>query len=204
MIFPFSQLIVLENDRARLCLLELSHLESLYPASTADGYLTRYSTFSVNTAENLKAFIGSSLVDRRNQLRYAFAIYDKQFQEFAGSTSFGNISANDKRLEIGWTWLGPKFQKTGLNQNCKYLMLQYAFEVLQYERVEFRTDARNDKSRSAIEKLGGTMEGVLRSHTLMPDGFRRSTVFYSILKDEWMEIREKLEVRLAKSYAIEV
>ncbi|KAA9346100.1 GNAT family N-acetyltransferase [Adhaeribacter soli] len=204
MAFIFSQNLILENERAKLSLLGLSHLERLIPAATADKKLTRYSPFSIATPDDLKHFIQNSLIDRRNQVRYAFAIYDKQFQEFAGSTSFGTISNKDQRLEIGWTWLGPKFQKTGLNINCKYLLLQYVFEELKFERVEFRTDERNTKSREAIEKIGGTLEGILRSHTLMLDGFRRSSVYYSILKEEWPEVKKGLEVRLAKGKMVEV
>lgn len=204
MAFLFSQNLVLENERARLTLLDFSHLEDLVPAATADEKLTQYSPFSIATPNDLKHFIQNSLIDRRHQTRYAFAIYDKQFQEFAGSTSFGSISNKDQRLEIGWTWLGPKFQQTGLNINCKYLLLQYAFEVLKFERVEFRTDERNAKSRAAIEKIGGTFEGILRSHTLMLDGFRRSSVYYSILKEEWQEVKKMLEIRLARMVAVEV
>jgi RimJ/RimL family protein N-acetyltransferase len=203
MVFQFSKNLVLENERVKLFPIELAHFENLIPAATADEKLTQYSPFSIATPENLKQFIQNCLVDRRNEIRYAFAIFDKQTQQLAGSTSFGNISNKDQRLEIGWTWLGPDFQKTGLNVHCKYLLLKFAFEELGFERVEFRTDERNLKSRTAIEKIGGTFEGVLRSHTLMLDGFRRSTVYYSILKEEWPKVKLKLEEKLAKNYPVE-
>jgi RimJ/RimL family protein N-acetyltransferase len=204
MVFQFSKNLVLENERVKLFPIELAHFENLIPAAISDEKLTQYSPFSVATPANLKQFIQNSLVDRRNETRYAFTIFDKLTQQFAGSTSFGNISNKDLRLEIGWTWLGPDFQKTGLNINCIYLLLQYAFEELGFERVEFRTDERNLKSRTAIEKIGGTYEGILRSHTLMLDGFRRSTVYYSILKEEWSEVKSKLEEKLAKNNPVEV
>jgi RimJ/RimL family protein N-acetyltransferase len=113
-------------------------------------------------------------------------------QEYAGSTSFANVSNRDKRLEIGWTWIGKKFQKTGLNRNGKLLMLQYAFETLQFERVELKTDERNMASRTAIEKIGGKFEGILRSHMVVKDGFRRNTVYYSILSKEWPGVKTNL------------
>ena len=116
-------------------------------------------------------------------------IFDKVKNVYAGCTSFANISNKDKRAEIGWTWIGKDFQKTGLNRHCKFLLLRYMFEHLGFERVEFRTDERNIQSRTAMEKMGAKYEGALRSHTLMNDGFRRTTVYYSILKEEWNKLR---------------
>ena len=108
-------------------------------------------------------------------------------------SSFGAISEHDKRVEIGWTWIIPPFQGSGLNYRVKYLMLQFIFEELQYHRVELKADARNKASRKAMEKLGATYEGNLRSHSLMYDGNYRDTVYYSILENEWPEIKQALE-----------
>ncbi|HEY4652199.1 MAG TPA: GNAT family protein [Pontibacter sp.] len=199
MAFLFSQNLILENDRVRLSLLELSHLERLIPAATADEKLTQYSPFSIATPNDLKHFIQNSLIDRRNQTRYAFAIYDKQFQEFAGSTSFGTISNKDQRLEIGWTWLGKDYRGTGLNRHCKYLLLRYAFEELGYERVELKADALNLRSRQAMRNIGATEEGILRSHTLMHDGRRRDTIYYSMLRPEWATIKLSIFGDLSES-----
>ena len=107
-------------------------------------------------------------------------------------TSFGNISTKDRRLEIGWTWIDKESQGTGLNKYCKHLMLSHAFEKLIMQRVEFKTDNRNNQSKKAIEKIGGTFEGILRSHTLMLDGYRRDTAYYSILKNEWDRINNTI------------
>ena len=95
-------------------------------------------------------------------------------------------------MHIGWTWIGHKFQGTGLNVNMKFLMLQYAFETLEFEKVEFRIDERNKKSRRAVEKLGAKLEGILRKDKLMKDGFRRSTCCYGILKEEWPTLRSTI------------
>jgi len=119
-------------------------------------------------------------------------IFDKQKQQYAGSTSFLSISNHNKRVEIGATWLGPIFQRTGLNGNCKFLLLLYAFEYLEFERVELKTDARNIQSQTAIKAIGAKYEGELRSHTLMLNGYRRNTVYFSILKEEWGDIKHNI------------
>ena len=129
---------------------------------------------------------------RDRHIRYPFLIFDKQQQQYAGSTSFGNISNPNARIEIGWTWIGTNFQRTGLNRANKFLMLQYAFETLGFERVELKTDGRNLQSRTAMEKIGATPEGILRSHTVMSDGYRRDTHYYSILKSEWHKIKRDI------------
>jgi len=148
--------------------------------------------FTVSRAMNpieLKNYINTAIEDRIRFSRYPFTIVDKNSGEIAGSTSYGNISIKDKRLEIGWTWLGKKFRGTGLNKECKFLLLQYAFEHLKFERVEFKTDVLNMASRKALKKIGAKEEGILRSHTLMHDGRRRDTIYFSILADEWKEIK---------------
>lgn len=188
--FDFSKEIVLQNGRALLRPLTSEDRLNLQAVATADAALVQYSPYKIHTLELLEQYIEASLNERANCFRYAFAIFDRQKRAWAGSTSVANISNKDKRLEIGWTWMGRTFQQTGLNRACKYLLLSYAFDKLAFERVEFKTDARNEASRTAIEKIGGQYEGALRSHTVMPDGFRRTTVYYSILKAEWPRLKE--------------
>ena len=182
-------LITLENKKVRLEPLEQYHFEKLLPIALKYPDLLKYSPSPFGSKTGLQQYFDDASAGRLAQTRTAFAIFDKQKNEYAGSTSFGNISPKDKRLEIGWTWLDERFQGTGLNNNCKFLMLQYAFEQFEAERVEFRSDSRNAKSRRAIEKLGAKYEGELRSHLLMNDGYRRNTVYYSILKAEWETIK---------------
>lgn len=188
--FPFNENIILENERTRLQPVSVEDTANLLAVATADEKLLQYSPSRIHSAEYLKEYIEKALALRANSERYTFSVFDKQANEYAGSTSFLNISDYDMRLEIGATWIGRKFQKTGLNRNCKYLLLGYAFDNLLYERVEFRTDERNTASRTAIENIGGRLEGILRSHTLMPDGFRRNTACYSILKNEWEQMKD--------------
>ncbi|MGB1207386.1 MAG: GNAT family N-acetyltransferase [Chitinophagales bacterium] len=184
-----SENLILENERVRLEPLQRSHLEKLLPIALKYPNLLQYSPSPFGTKTALRQYIEIALAAKKNKIRIPFAIFDKQKNEYAGSTSFGNISPKDKRLEIGWTWLNERFQGTGLNKNCKFLMLRYAFEQFEAERVEFRADSRNAKSRRAMEKLGAKYEGELRSHTLMNDGYRRDTVYYSILKAEWETLK---------------
>ena len=182
MIFPFDEEIILENSYVLLRPLQISNIVNLLDVATSDKNLLQFSPLPIYSGELLTRYIEKAVSDRQNKIRYPFSIFDKTRNAFAGSTSFLNISNADSRLEIGATWIGKEFQKTGLNRNCKYLMLSYAFDTLYAERIE---DERNITSRTAIEKIGGQYEGLLRSHTLMYDGFRRNTVCYSILKNEW-------------------
>lgn len=183
--FPFDQEIVLENHVALLRPLQLKDMSYLLPVATSDDKLVQYSPGQIHTEELLTTYIQKSIYARQQKTSYPFIIFDKTKHLYAGSTSFLAISDIDSRLEIGATWIGHDFQRTGLNRNCKFLLLQFAFDELGAMRVELKTDERNKQSRTAIEKIGAKQEGIFRSHTLMADGHRRNTVYYSILKDEW-------------------
>jgi RimJ/RimL family protein N-acetyltransferase len=194
--FAFDKEIILENKRVLLRPLESEDYDLLLEVATKDKDLLQYSPTPLHTPELFKEYLTNALKERNIQFRYAFTVYDKDSQKFAGSTSFANVSNYDKRLEIGWTWYGKEFQRSGLNRACKLLLLTYAFETLEFERVEFRIDERNQPSRTAVEKIGGQLEGILRSHMTMTNGFRRSTCYYSILKEEWPAIKNKLQTNL--------
>ena len=188
--FPFNHDIILENSFALLTPINESDIDNLLTVATKDKDLLEFSPMPIYTRELLKKYIDKAIDNRQNKNRYTFVVFDKRKNAFAGSTSFLNISNADDMLEIGGTWYGKAFQRTGLNRNCKYLLLEYAFDHLNAERVEFKTDERNLASRKAIEKIGGQFEGILRRHTLMYDGFRRNTVCYSILKSEWKGLKD--------------
>ena len=182
--FPFEKEITLENSLALLRPLEFSDINNLLKIATEEEQLLQYSPLPISSEKLLTQYVQKSVKERENKTRYSFTIFDKRKNSYAGSTSFMNISNVDSRLEIGSTWIGKEFQRTGLNRNCKYLLLSFAFDELGAERVELKTDERNTASRNAIQKIGGRFEGILRSHTLMYDGFRRNTVYFSILKNE--------------------
>jgi N-acetyltransferase len=190
MAFPFEQDILLENDRVLLRPLRLEDASGLLLQSNGDDKLLQYSPAQIHSAEHLDEYIRTAITGREKKKRYAFAIIDKQSGNLAGSTSYMTIVDREKRLEIGSTWIGRKFQGTGLNRNMKYLMLAYAFDTLSSERVEFMTDERNAQSRRAMEKIGCTFEGVLRSHLYLTPDYRRNSAVYSILRSEWLAVRD--------------
>lgn len=187
--FYFDKEIILENAFALLKPISEGDVDNLLIVATKDKDLLQFSPTPIYSRELLNKYVEKAVGSRRTKNRYAFIVFDKRKNAYAGSTSFLNISNPDDRLEIGGTWYGKDFQRTGLNRNCKYLMLEYTFDILGAERVEFKTDERNLASRKAIEKIGAQFEGVLRHHTLMHDGFRRNTVYYSILKCEWNNLK---------------
>ena len=178
----------LENDFVKLSLLDLSNCEHLLTIAQQKG-LIQYSPSDINTLEKLKTYVQTAVNGYYHKTTIPFIIYDKRTKCYAGSTRFGLINKTNKILHIGWTWIGKEFQGTGLNTHMKFLMLHYAFEELQFDKVEFRIDERNTASRKAVEKLNATLEGILRKDTLMLDGFKRSTCCYGILKEEWPDIK---------------
>ncbi len=180
----------LENDSVKLMLLDLSNYEHLLSIAQQDG-LIQYSPMHISTPETLKEYVQTAVDGFYHNTTIPFIIYDKTKKKYAGSTRFGNINWDNKVMHIGWTWIGKEFQGTGLNKQMKFLMLQYAFDKLKFEKVEFRIDERNTQSRKAVEKIGAKLEGVLRKDTVMLDGFRRSTCCYGILKEEWEEVKSR-------------
>jgi RimJ/RimL family protein N-acetyltransferase len=181
----------LENNKVKLTLLDLSNYEKL-EIIAQEKDLIFYSPSDISTPEKLRDYVQVAVDGYYHKTTIPFIIYDKDKQAYAGSTRFGLMNWKNKVLHIGWTWIGHDFQGTGLNANMKFLMLQYAFETLAFEKVEFRIDERNQKSTKAVEKLGATLEGILHKDTLMKDGFRRSTSCYGILKDRWPSIKVNL------------
>lgn len=195
MFLDLNKAIVLESKRVRLEPLTEDHFEDLLPLALRYPDLLKYSPSRFGREEDLKEYIRKAVVQCQEGERYPFAIFDKKSGRYAGSTSYMNIYPYHKRLEIGSTWIGKEFQRTGLNRACKYLLLNHVFESLEYERLELKTDRRNEQSRTAILGIGATFEGCLRSHTLMTDGYRRDSVYYSILRSEWPNIRDTIFAR---------
>ncbi|GAB3820010.1 GNAT family N-acetyltransferase [Pontibacter rugosus] len=190
--------LVLQNEYVLLRRYQLNDLNQI--ASVAfDEDVWRFMPTRISNQQELQAWASTVAQGFSSGTRYTFVIIDKASGKITGSTSYGNISLPDKRLEIGWTWLSRTHRGTGLNRHCKYLLLRYAFEELEMERVELKTDVLNQRSRRAMLKIGATEEGILRSHTQMHDGRRRDTIYYSILKAEWPSIKERVFSDLANS-----
>jgi RimJ/RimL family protein N-acetyltransferase len=116
----------------------------------------------------------------------------------AGATRYLNIMPKDRGLEIGGTWYGTEFQRTAINTECKYLLMTHAFETLGAIRVQLKTDSRNERSQKAIERIGAKKEGVLRNHMILPDGYFRHSVFYSVLDTEWPDVKKNLEAMMGR------
>ena len=185
----FSAPIVIENSRVRLRPLELTDFEAL-KAVAFDAELWKFTLTRGDDAVSLAAYIRQAVEDRQQGRRYPFAIIDRETGELAGSTSYYHDVEADLRLSIGYTWVGTKFQRSGLNRACKHLLLSHAFCQLRYERVELETDSRNQKSRTAMARMGATEEGTLRSHRITQGGIRRDTVIFSIIRSEWSGLRQ--------------
>ncbi len=174
----------LENEFVALSPLTLKNYEKLIAVASQEK-LVQYSPSDIYTAEKLKNYVESAIEQKQRKTSIPFIIFDKRKQQFAGSTRYMNIHWKFKTLEIGSTWIGHQFQGSGLNTQMKHLMINHAFDSMGFEKVEFRIDERNMRSRKAVEKLDGVLEGILRKNVSLLDGFKRNTCCYGILKEEW-------------------
>lgn len=189
----FPQNIVLENERAVLRPLQKGDIEFLLPYAINEPDTWKYSLTSPAGETGMKEYIRKAIEQREQKKEYAFIVFDKSINAYAGSTRFYDIQLNNLTTQLGYTWYGKKFRRSGLNRHCKLLMLTYAFEIWGIERVEFRADARNEESIKAMKSIGCTVEGILRSNTVIDSGGRRSSIVLSILKDEWFDhVKENL------------
>ncbi len=193
----FDQNIILEDERVLIRPMEEKDKEHMIDWMS-DPSLSTYSLMQIQNARDVLPYVDQCLEDRRMQKRYPFVFFDKPSNTFAGTSCFGNIVPDHRRLEIGWTKIAKVFQGTGLNTHCKFLMLRYAFEELVYSRVELKSHEDNIRSRRAMEKIGAKYEGLLRHHMVMPNGTFRNTVYYSILLDEWREVQAMLKSLMAE------
>ena len=192
----FTRDIMLENDRVLLRPLVMTDMDLLINFSLNEPDLWTYSLTPASGIENLERYISKAVFDRKEGKSYPFLVIDKATNEVAGSTRFYDYNALYKTVQLGYTWYGKKFQGTGLNKHCKYLLLNHAFESWQMERVEFRADATNKRSIAAMKSIGCIEEGVLRSNCSSPNG-RRDSIVLSILKNEWQEgVKQLLDGKL--------
>jgi RimJ/RimL family protein N-acetyltransferase len=188
----------LDGRRVRLEPLSLERHEEGLMAVGLDPALWRWTVSRPASRADLRAYLEKALAEQAAGVALPFATIDKTSGRVAGSTRFGNISRHDRRVEIGWTWLGTAFQRSHVNTEAKYLMLRHAFETWGCVRVELKANALNDASRRAMERFGATFEGTLRRHMRLEDGTWRDTVFYSVLDSEWPAVRARLEAMMAR------
>lgn len=187
--------VVLEGRHVRLEPLAERHLPGL-AAFAFDPDLWRYTVEHIACDADLRRWFAAARADAATGRVLPFATLEGAGGTVVGSTRFGNYEPAHARVEIGWTFVAPDWQRTAVNTEAKLLMLRHAFETLGCRRVELKTDALNARSRAAIERLGAREEGTLRRHTMTNSGRVRDTVYYSILDDEWPAVRERLARRL--------
>jgi RimJ/RimL family protein N-acetyltransferase len=189
--------VTLRTARATLVPLDPSHHDGLVEA-VSDGELWKLWYTKIATPQEMRAEI-----DRRLGLKQAgsmlpFTVFDNDSGRVAGMTTYMNVDAANKRVEIGSTWYRKAVQRTSLNTHCKLALLAHAFDTLDCIAVEFRTGFFNTASRNAIQRLGAKLDGILRSHQRLPDGSLRDTVVYSIIASEWPAVRNHLNWQIEK------
>jgi len=192
--------ITLTGQFVRLEPLSLNHLADLCLVGLDDD-IWRYMVYGwVRKEEDMRNWIENLLNRQKGGTDLPFAVIDLKSGRAIGATRYMEIRAKDRGLEIGGTWYGRDFQRSVVNTECKFLLLQHAFENLDCIRVQFKTDLRNVRSQKAIERLGAVREGIFRNHLILPDGTIRHSVYYSIIVEEWPSVKERLIALLKKSY----
>lgn len=191
--------IELNGGNVRLEPLMLTHIDGLTDA-VKDGELWKLWYTSAPEPENVRSYIEQAISDFDNDKSLPFVIIRVDSKEVVGTTRFMNADSKNRRLEIGTTWYSKSSQRTGINTQCKYLLLEYAFETLKCIAVEFRTHWHNVQSREAIAKLGAKQDGILRNHQFDKTGNLRDTVVFSIIESEWNTVKQSLEFKINKKY----
>ena len=183
--------LVLEGDRVRLEPLGREHLDGLI-AAAVDPTIFRWNTARMDGPGDVRAFLEFALAEQKRGVVLPFATIERASGTVVGSTRFMAIDRGNLRVEIGWTWLGRPWQRTGINREAKFLMMRHAFEAWGVRRLEFKTHSANERSRTAIARLGAIEEGTLRKHIVMPDGSARDSVYFSVIDDEWPAVKATL------------
>jgi len=189
--------ITLSGQHVTLEPLQQSHLNDIQSAA-ADGELWKLFFTSVPAPEKAQDWLNLALEMQAQQKALPFAVRENASGNIVGATRFCNIDHPNQRVEIGYTWYSTSVQRSAVNTECKLLLLSHAFEVWNCIAVEFRTDWFNRRSQAAIELLGAKRDGVLRNHTILPDGRIRDTVVYSVLQNEWAGVKKNLQYMQSK------
>ncbi len=189
--------LVLEDENVLLRALTPEDYTNLLPFALNEPNTWHYSFVTAAGEDGLRNYLQLAFSAKAEGKEFPFIVHDKKSGEYAGSTRFYDINFPFKTLQLGYTWYGERFRGTGLNKHCKFLLLGFAFEKLDMERVEFRADAANARSVAAMKSIGCTVEGILRANMPKREGGRRDSIVLSILKDEWFGgIKERLREKL--------
>jgi N-acetyltransferase len=191
-------LLVLDGQHVRLEALTRDHVQPLISAGF-DGDIFQWFTHPIRTSAQMQEFLEVALRERADGVAIPFATIARATGQAIGATRFGNIDWENRRVEIGWTWVTEPWQRTAANTEAKYLMLRHAFEVWKCHRVEFKTDSLNTRSRAALLRIGAKEEGTLRNHMVTASGRLRHSVYFSVIRDEWPEVKVALQDKLART-----
>jgi len=181
----FQQQPILENERVLLRPIQENDFDNLLPFSLHEPEIWTYGLVTAAGEDNLRNYLTTAVKNLNDKKEYPFIVFDKKANRYAGSTRFYDIQQPWLTTQLGYTWYGKEFQRTGLNRHCKLLLLTYVFEEWGMERLEFRADANNAKSIAAMKAIGCVEEGILRNHMPTASGARRDSIILSILKTEW-------------------
>lgn len=177
---------ILENDTVLLRALEPDDWKHLLLFSLNEPDIWKYGLITAAGEENLRNYVDGAVKNLEDKKEYPFIVFDKRTKKYAGSTRFYDINPAFSNTQLGYTWYGEEFQRTGLNRHCKFLLFSYVFEVWGLERIELRADKNNSKSVNAMKAIGCVEEGILRSHMPLVNGGRRDSMVLSMLKEEWI------------------
>lgn len=189
--------IVLRGEHVRLEPMSPGHVDGL-AAVGLEPSIWEFMVDRIIDPNGMRLFVEKALTDQAQGTSLPFVTRIAATDEIVGTSRFGNISTADRRVEIGWTWIAPEWQRSAVNTEAKLLMLTHAFEIWKCIRVEFKTDALNQRSRTAIRRLGAIEEGTLRQHMITDAGRFRDSVYFSILDNEWPQIRSDLRRKLGE------
>jgi RimJ/RimL family protein N-acetyltransferase len=196
LVFDTSTDFILENERVLLRPLVQDDAVCLSAYVKEEPALWKYALTPITTEQEFKQYIRTAVEARQLKSAYPFIVFDKLQNKYVGSTRFYDIQLNNSTTQFGYTWYSESTWGTGLNEHCKFLLLQFAFETIGFERIEFRADNRNKRSIAAMQKIGCTVEGILRNHLPTGDGTRRDSIVLSMLKNEWPKIKEGFLARI--------
>ena len=190
--------VVLTGKHVRLERMTEEHIPALTEIGVGQSFWHFMLYGDMNSTDDMRNWVLDILSRSEKGTDLPFVAIHLESGRIAGATRYLNIMPKDRGLEIGGTWYGPEFQRTVVNTECKYLLLSQAFETLGCIRVQLKTDLRNERSQKAIERIGAVREGVLRNHMILPDGYYRHSVFYSVLDTEWTNVKRNLEEMMSR------
>ncbi len=188
---------LLEGATVRMEPLSLAHVPALVEIGLVPE-IWQWTTVRITNEAEMRGYVQAALAEQARGVSLPFATVLQATGQAIGSTRFGNLTPEHRRVEIGWTWIAPAWQRTAANTEAKLLMLTYAFEALGCIRVELKTHHENFKSQNAMERWGAIREGVFRNHIIQPDGTLRHSVYYRIAVEDWPAVKANLEAKLAR------